>query len=172
MLHQLLYHPGLTAHELLQRQVPCRDVIQRLFPERRHAGIGDDGRQRIDQLLAGRRRNQGPLLPLDEAPLQQGLDDAGSRCLGADPCRLLETRLQALVCHEPSGMLHGGDQGALGEGLGRCRLFGQHLKLTGLAALPLAQRRQRGRFPLLVAAISNRRPGKEFAPPFHTHLPP
>lgn len=121
LLHELGHPGGLLGDEGVQRHLAGLDHIERLLPDGGHAGIGDGGRDSVDEREGRSRRADGAALPQQVAAIEQARDRAGARGLGADARRLLQLLLQTRVVHQLGHTLHRLDQFALGVGLGRQR---------------------------------------------------
>ncbi|MNN25527.1 hypothetical protein D3C81_1390040 [compost metagenome] len=119
LLHELRYPSGLLGDERIQRHLPGPNHVQRLLPDGSHTGIGDGRRHGVDEREGRIRCADGAAFLQQIAAVEQTLDRAGARGLGADARRLLQLLLQARVVHQLGHALHGLDEFALGVGLGR-----------------------------------------------------
>src|SRR5690606_35620960 len=138
--------------EFLQAHLAALHHVQRLFPDRRGAWVGNRPWYGVDQAEGRRAGRQRLALFAQVAAIEQPLDDAGPCRFGADAGGVLELLLQARVVHQFGDVLHRLDQVAFGEGLGRLGPEILEVYANDVAVLAFAQRRQclgRGRLATL-----------------------
>ena len=121
--------------------------VQRLFPDRRGAGVGNGAGHGVDQAEGRGRGRQRLAVFVQITAVQQALNDPGAGGFGANAGGVLEFLFEQRVLDPFGDVFHGLDQVALGERLGRLgpQVFKQDVRHRTLEAFVQARQRLRCR---------------------------